>query len=88
MLSAINDNAGFCENLLKLVNNDELRKELGQNGAALVLHKFSYKRLVNDMGQLYHKLLLAHENKIKLANNNYRLNEFNFANRPSYAISP
>lgn len=88
LLSAINDNAGFCENLLKLVNNDDLRKKLGQNSAAMVLHKFSYKRLVNDMGQLYHKLLLAHENKIKLANNNYRLNEFNFADRPSYAISP
>lgn len=88
LLSAINDNAGFCENLLKLVNDDVLRKELGEHSAELILNKFSYKRLVSDMGQLYHQLLFKYETKLHLANNNYKIPEFKFADRPSYAISP
>ena len=88
LLSAINDNEAFCKNLLTLVDDDVLRKQLGQNSAQLVLNKFSYTRLVNDMGNLYNKLLFAHENKLAMANKNYRLPEFKFADRPSYAISP
>jgi len=57
LLSAVDDKLGFCENILRLVEDDELRSNLGENGAGLVLQKFSYQRLVNDMSRLYNELL-------------------------------
>jgi glycosyltransferase involved in cell wall biosynthesis len=57
LLSAIDDQLGFCKNLLQLVQDDELRSNLGENGAGLVLQKFSYQRLVKDMSRLYNELL-------------------------------
>lgn len=58
LLSEINDVSGFCSNLLKLIEDDELRSNLGKNGAEFVMEKYSYKRLVNDMSLLYHELLI------------------------------
>ncbi len=57
LLSEINDVSGFCTNLLKLIEDDELRSNLGKNGAEFVMEKYSYRRLVNDMSLLYHELL-------------------------------
>lgn len=58
LLSEINDVSGFCTNLLKLIEDDELRNTLGKNGAEFVKEKYSYKRLVHDMSLLYHELLI------------------------------
>lgn len=47
----------FCNKLLMLVQNDELRIKYNQKSRDFVKNKFSYLRLVNDMQNLYHKLL-------------------------------
>jgi glycosyltransferase involved in cell wall biosynthesis len=57
LLSDINDPFKFKENLLQLVNDDELRKNLGKNGAELVIEKYSVGRLACDMAKLYYELL-------------------------------
>lgn len=56
-LSASGDASAFAENLLKLIENDDLRIQFGQNAAKNVLTKFSFERLANDMEDLYDKLL-------------------------------
>jgi glycosyltransferase involved in cell wall biosynthesis len=58
LLSAINDENAFAENLLRLVEDAELRTALSKNGADFVRNKFSYQRLCNDMSLLYNSLLL------------------------------
>lgn len=57
LLSAVGNEKAFAENLLCLVENDELRKQMSVRGSEFVRHKYSYTRLCNDMGQLYNKLL-------------------------------
>ena len=57
LLSDINDITSFRENLLKLVENDELRKSFNKKGANHVQKKFSVDRLANDMSNLYFELL-------------------------------
>ena len=57
LLSDINDTAVFCDNLLKLVEDDELRHRMGSNSSQYVLERFSYQRLTQDMAQLYWELL-------------------------------
>jgi len=47
----------FNRKLLSLVENDELRTSMGENGWNFVEKKFHYKRLVKDMKELYHELL-------------------------------
>ncbi len=47
----------FTEALLKLVENDTLRKQMSEKGWEFVKEKFHYERLVNDMRQLYFSLL-------------------------------
>lgn len=47
----------FNRKLLNLVDDDQLRKKMGENGWKFVEKKFHYKRLVNDMKELYHELL-------------------------------
>ena len=56
-LSGINDKEAFAQNLLKLVEDDFLRKQFSLSGADFVREKFSYRRLCNDMGNLYNSLL-------------------------------
>lgn len=57
LLSDVNDKETFFKNLLSLVNNDELRKNLGQTGAAHVAEKYGINRLTNDVKNLYYSLL-------------------------------
>jgi glycosyltransferase involved in cell wall biosynthesis len=57
LLSDINDENGFAENLLKMVTDDTLRNSLKDVGRDHVLTKFGYKRLANDMKALYYDLL-------------------------------
>lgn len=57
LLSESNCLEGFSDNLLKLIENEELRKSLGCQGWTRVNEKFHYKRLVSDMSDLYHSLL-------------------------------
>jgi len=57
LLSETNDIRSFQENLLRLVENDELRNSFNQKGAEHVQEKFSVERLANDMSNLYYELL-------------------------------
>lgn len=60
LLADVQDADLFCAHLLSLVNDDELRKRLGENSQSKVMERFSYQRLVRDMSRLYFQLL---ENK-------------------------
>jgi len=57
LLSDTNDIASFQKNLLRLVENDELRNSFNQKGADHVQKKFSVERLATDMSNLYCELL-------------------------------
>ncbi|MDB5251272.1 MAG: hypothetical protein JWP27_441 [Flaviaesturariibacter sp.] len=57
LLSGVTDRAGFCANLLRLVEDDGLREIMGATSSRFVLQKFSYQRLVSDMSALYRELL-------------------------------
>ena len=57
LLSDINDSTSFQKNLLRLVDNDELRNGFNKKGADHVQRKFSVERLANDMSNLYFELL-------------------------------
>lgn len=57
LLSPIQNEKAFAENLLCLVENRERRYSMSQRGSAFVRDKFSYQRLCLDMGTLYHNLL-------------------------------
>lgn len=53
------DADGFAANLLKLVENPELRRSMGSAGWDQVGVKYHYERLVNDTRNLYNQLLAA-----------------------------
>lgn len=57
LLADINDTQLFCEHLLNVVEDDELRDHLGKASHEHVMQRFSYQRLVNDMSRLYNELL-------------------------------
>ena len=57
LLSDINDTVAFCKNLLRLTEDKELRCKFGQAGEQYVTKKYSYRRLVTDMADLYNELL-------------------------------
>ena len=57
LLSPVNDQQGFSQNLLKMVNDDLLRNKMGSLAADRVREQYSYHRLVRDMSQLYRELL-------------------------------
>lgn len=57
LLADINDKETFCDHLLRLVEDDDLRGKMGRESSRYVLERFSYHRLVDDMAQLYYKLL-------------------------------
>ena len=57
LLSDTDDVHAFKENLLRLVEDDELRKCLGKKGSDHVRQKFSVERLARDMTALYRELL-------------------------------
>lgn len=57
LLSPINELEPFVQNLLLMVENEELRKNMSEAGWEHVKSKFHYTRLVNDMKALYYSLL-------------------------------
>jgi glycosyltransferase involved in cell wall biosynthesis len=63
LLSDLHDSDGFKKNLLRLVENDELRNCLGKKGADHVQKKFSVERLAGDMAGLYRELLANKNSK-------------------------
>lgn len=58
-ISAPDDDEALAKNVLRLVDDEGLRKTQGAQGRALVIDKFSYQRLVRDMTSYYYRLLAA-----------------------------
>lgn len=57
LLSPSNCTPNFANNLLKLIENDNLRTAMGKNSYEFVKQKYCYTRLVNDMHYFYQHLL-------------------------------
>jgi glycosyltransferase involved in cell wall biosynthesis len=57
LLADIQNTELFCNHLLHLVEDDDLRRRLGKNSHEHVMNRFSYQRLVTDMSRLYYELL-------------------------------
>ena len=57
LLSDINDEDGFANNLIKMVEDKSLRNTFQEAGKNYVRTKYSYHRLVEDMRKLYLELL-------------------------------
>lgn len=57
LLAHSQDTEQFGAHLLRLVEDDALRWQLGQNSHRHIMERFSYQRLVNDISGLYHQLL-------------------------------
>ena len=57
LLSDSGDLDAFSENLIKLIENKDLRMSMGEVGYKNVSSKFSYERLVSDVESLYNRLL-------------------------------
>ncbi len=51
------DEKSLSGNLIKLVENETFRNEIGKKGYDFVKRKFAYVRLIEDMRLLYHDLL-------------------------------
>lgn len=56
-LSSKTDVSEFTQQLLKLIENENLRKSFAEKGFQNVIEKFSYLRLAKDVKHLYLKLL-------------------------------
>lgn len=61
----------FSEAMLKLIEDDELRKKMGEKGWGFVKEKFHYTRLIKEMSTLYHELLDFTREKNYRNGNNY-----------------
>lgn len=57
LLCSTDDHVQLIDHLLNIVNNDDLREDMGRDGWEHVKDKFHYSRLVQDMGDLYYSLL-------------------------------
>ena len=57
LLSPSNDAAAFSSNLNRLLNDRELRNGMSESGWPYVASRFHYNRLVEDVRDLYHRLL-------------------------------
>lgn len=57
LLSPSDDVEAFASNLLKLVEDDQLRHQMSDRGIAHVMEGFSHIRLARDMSTLYRRLL-------------------------------
>lgn len=57
LLSPSNDVDRFASNLLMLIENKQLRIEMGKKGWHFVQKNFHYSRLIKDMSRLYNQLL-------------------------------
>ena len=62
LLCANNNLPEFSSQLLKLIENNDLRAKMEQKGWSHVREKYHYTRLVNDMEKLYHELLKKQHN--------------------------
>ncbi len=56
-LSAVDDSAGMANNILQLVNNPELREQMGIAGHTHVANRYHFTRLVTETANLYNTLL-------------------------------
>ena len=56
-LHQLNDFEGFCNSVLKLVEDEKLRKQMSLKGWEHVRESYHYTRLVSDMEKLYDELL-------------------------------
>lgn len=61
LLSDIQDSETFSDNLLRLVQDDELRERMGISSHHHIMDRYSYQRLMNNMSELYYQLL--HKNR-------------------------
>lgn len=57
LLSDVQETEEFSNHLLRLVEDDALRRTMGESSHEHVLSRFSYQRLVRDMSELYYELL-------------------------------
>lgn len=57
LLSDSGDILGFATNMLRLVDDDALRKAMSDQGSSHVMQHYSHQRLAHDMGALYRRLL-------------------------------
>lgn len=57
LLSPSGNTEKFAENLLRLIENDQLRQQMAAKGTSHVKKRFSYQRLCADMSAIYHHLL-------------------------------
>jgi glycosyltransferase involved in cell wall biosynthesis len=57
LLSESNDIHHFSKNLLLLIENDDLRQSMSNQGVDYVMEKYHYSRLVSEMSNLYNNLL-------------------------------
>lgn len=57
LLADVQETELFSDHVLSLVQNDELRKKMGERSHEHVMTRFSYQRLVSDMDKLYTELL-------------------------------
>lgn len=57
LLSETNNHVTLANNLLRLIEDDELRKEFGAEGWNFVKEKFHYQRLATETANLYYELL-------------------------------
>lgn len=56
LLSDCNNEEAFFENLIKLVNDNDLREKMKNNSRDFILKQFDYHRLVSDVSELYSHL--------------------------------
>jgi glycosyltransferase involved in cell wall biosynthesis len=57
LLAHIQDTELFSDHLLRLVQDDELRRRMGNSSHRHIMERYSYQRLMTDMSQLYYDLL-------------------------------
>ena len=53
-----NDYNEFSKELLRIIEDDQLRERLGKNSWKFVEEKFHYTRMISEMVELYNNLLL------------------------------
>ncbi len=67
LLCPKDDAAGFASALLKLVEDNDLRKRMENAGNEYVMKHFSYQRLCSDMTKLYNSLLNGEKQVVQSA---------------------
>lgn len=63
LLCSPHDGDGFSRNLVRMAEDDDMRRRFGKVGREFVKHKFHYQRLVNDFAALYDRLLEERKGK-------------------------